>query len=67
MRQHLGIDHQFGTVAPGQRADLLLLGSNPLEDLDNLTDLNGVMVRGQWVDRAAIGGRLAAIAAKHSG
>ncbi len=67
VREHLGIDHQFGTVASGQRADLLLLGSNPLEDLDNLTDLNGVMVRGQWVDRAAIDARLAAIAAKHSG
>ena len=25
----------FGTVAPGKRADLLLLGKNPLEDVTN--------------------------------
>ena len=67
VREHLGIDHDFGTVAPGQRADLVLLGSNPLEDLANLTDRVGVMVRGRWVDRAEIDAGLEALAAKHGG
>ncbi len=67
VREQLGIDHDFGTVAPGQRADLVLLGSNPLEDLDNLTDRVGVMVRGQWVTRAEIDAGLEALAAKHAG
>jgi imidazolonepropionase-like amidohydrolase len=66
VREHLGIDDDFGTVAPGQRADLVLLGSNPLEDLDNLTDRVGVMVRGQWVTRAEIDAGLDALAAKHA-
>ena len=67
VREHLGIDHDFGTIAAGQRADLVLLGSNPLDDLANLTDRVGVMVRGQWVTRAEIDARLGRLAARHAG
>jgi hypothetical protein len=67
VREHLGLDDQFGTVAPGQRADLVLLGSNPLDDLDNLTDRVGVMVRGRWLPRAELDAGLEALAAKHAG
>ena len=67
VRDHLGLDGSFGTVAPGQRADLLLLESSPLEDLSNLTDRVGVMVRGRWVSEAEIQAGLEAIAAKHGG
>ena len=67
VREHLGIDHRFGTVAPGQSADLLLLPSNPLEDLANLRDLSGVMVGGRWIDRTQIEVGLATIEAKYSG
>ena len=65
VREELGIDDAFGTIAPGQRADLVLLGSNPLADLTNLTDRVGVMVRGQWVTRDEIDRRLEALAEKH--
>jgi len=41
---HRKITHSFGTVSVGQRADLVLLGSNPLDDLDNLHDRAGVMI-----------------------
>ena len=64
---HLGLDGNFGTVAPGQRADLVLLGSNPLDDLANLFDRAGVMVRGRWVTRAEIDAGLEALAAKFAG
>ncbi len=64
---HLGLDGNFGTIAPGQRADLVLLGSNPLDDLANLFDRVGVMVRGRWVGRVEIDAGLEALAAKHSG
>lgn len=67
VREHLGLDEDFGTIVPGQRADLVLLGSNPLTDLDNLTDRVGVMVRGQWLTREEIDAGLAALAAKHAG
>jgi imidazolonepropionase-like amidohydrolase len=66
VREHLGIDDRFGTIAAGQRADLLLLESNPLDDLGNLTDRVGVMVRGQWISAAEIDAGLEALAAKHA-
>ena len=64
---HLGLDGNFGTVAVGQRADLVLLSRNPLDDLANLTDRVGVMVRGRWITRAEIDAGLAALAEKHAG
>ena len=64
---HLGLDGGFGTVAEGQRADLVLLNANPLDDLANLMDRAGVMVRGRWVGGEEIDERLAALAAKHAG
>ena len=64
---HLALDGNFGTIAPGQRADLVLLGSNPLDDLANLFDRVGVMVGGRWVGREEIDAGLEALAAKHSG
>jgi imidazolonepropionase-like amidohydrolase len=65
VREALGRDDRFGTVAPGQRADLLLLASNPLDDLASLTDRVGVMVRGRWVPAEEIDAGLQALAAKH--
>jgi hypothetical protein len=44
-------EHEFGTVAVGKRADLLLVESNPLRDLAALRDPAGVMVRGKWLPR----------------
>lgn len=44
----LGQEKEFGTIAPGLRADLLLLEANPLEDVAHLDRRIGVMVRGRW-------------------
>ncbi|MET0226396.1 MAG: amidohydrolase family protein [Dokdonella sp.] len=38
----------FGTIAPGQRADLILSANNPLEDLSTLRQPLGVMASGTW-------------------
>ncbi len=38
---------EFGTVAPGFRADLVLLAANPLEDIGNLNTRIGDMKRGR--------------------
>lgn len=67
VREHLGKNEVFGAVETGHRADLVLLSSNPLEDLDHLTDRVGVMVRGRWVPREEIDAGLEALAAKHAG
>lgn len=55
----------FGTVAVGKRADLLLVDANPLENIANLERRSGVMVRGRWLPQAEIRARLERIAAEH--
>ncbi len=52
----------FGSVAVGHRADLLLLNANPIEDIANVSSRGGVMVNGRWMPEAEIQERLAAIA-----
>jgi imidazolonepropionase-like amidohydrolase len=39
---------QEGTIEPGKRADLLLLPSNPVEDIRNLRKASRVMHDGRW-------------------
>ncbi len=56
---------QFGTVAAGMRADLILLDANPLDDLDAMQNPAGVMVRGRWLSRDDLDRGLAEIAARH--
>ena len=46
----LGRD-DIGTLEPGRRADFVVVGSNPLEDIANLRDINEVWVGGVRVDR----------------
>ena len=50
----LGAEREFGTVAAGKRADLLLLDSDPRRDLARRESIAGVMTRGRWLDRAAL-------------
>ncbi len=38
----------FGVVAPGRRADLILVDANPLDDVKNVARRAGVMARGVW-------------------
>jgi imidazolonepropionase-like amidohydrolase len=40
---------EFGAVAVGLRADLLLLDANPLDDVANAARRVGVMARGKWL------------------
>lgn len=49
---------EWGTVATGRRADLVLLNANPLEDIANTKKIEGVMVRGQWLTSESIQQRL---------
>lgn len=53
----------FGKVEVGQRADLLLLEANPLEDVANVSKRAGVMVNGKFITEDAIQKRLQEIQA----
>ena len=54
---------EFGVVAPGKRADLVLLAADPLADIHNTTQIQAVWHQGKYFDRAALDALLAA--AKH--
>jgi imidazolonepropionase-like amidohydrolase len=43
--------NEIGTIEVGKKADLLLVNSNPLDDIDALKAHCGVMVKGQWMSR----------------
>jgi imidazolonepropionase-like amidohydrolase len=53
-REVLHRSDPVGTVTVGSRADLVLLDANPLEDVTRSRKINGVMVRGRWLDRSAL-------------
>lgn len=46
--EFLGASGEFGIVAVGRRADLILADANPLEDVGNVAHRVGVSVRGRW-------------------
>lgn len=64
--EQLKQDGRFGTVAVGNRADLVLLDADPLQTVENLTRRAGVMVRGRWVSRTEIEKGLAELAARYA-
>jgi len=47
--EYLGMLDQMGTVDEGKLADLVLLGSNPLANIRNTTDIEAVIVRGKLI------------------
>ncbi len=53
---------EFGTVAVGRRADLLLLSANPADDISHIRNRVGVMVNGRWIPSDEIDRRLRNIA-----
>lgn len=55
----LGREHEFGRIAPGQRADLVLLAADPLADIRTLAEPRGVMLRGRWLPRDSLDAILA--------
>ena len=56
----------WGKIAPGHRADLVLLHANPLEDIANTQEIAGVMVKGKWLAEASLEARVEAIAARNA-
>jgi imidazolonepropionase-like amidohydrolase len=58
-------EKEFGTVATGRRADLLLVEANPLEDVKNVSKRTGVMVNGRWLTEEELQQRLAALKASY--
>ena len=52
--EYLGLSESFGTIEVGKRADLILLSKNPLDDISNIRDQEGVVVAGKWLPKNEI-------------
>jgi imidazolonepropionase-like amidohydrolase len=52
--EYFGAAGEWGTIAPGRRADLVLLSANPLDDIRNTTRIEGVAIGGRWLTRAEL-------------
>jgi imidazolonepropionase-like amidohydrolase len=63
----LRAEQDFGTIAPGRRADLVLLLADPLADIKNLRRRAGVMVRGHYLPEEELKARMDALAAVYKG
>ncbi|MCP4406115.1 MAG: amidohydrolase family protein [bacterium] len=50
--ERMGRGGNFGTIEVGQRADILLLTANPLENVSATRDRSGVMTNGRWYTQA---------------
>jgi len=48
----------FGTIEVDKRADLLLIEANPLDNVDNIKKLRGVMAAGRWYSKATLQKRI---------
>lgn len=52
--RYAGVDGSTGSVAVGKRADLVLLGANPLDDIANIRKIMAVIHDGRLYDRARL-------------
>lgn len=60
------LGRNLGTIAVGQVADLLLVASNPLDDLGTLRHPEAVMIGGKWLDRERLAEMLAPLEESHA-
>jgi imidazolonepropionase-like amidohydrolase len=59
--EYLGESRDAGTIEVGKRTDLILVDANPLENIAAASKIEGVLIRGRWVDREEIDRRMAQI------
>lgn len=52
--EYFGLAEQYGTVAAGKVADLLLLGADPLQDIGHTERIEAVVFNGHLYDRVAL-------------
>jgi len=50
----LGLSQELGTLEPGRLADLVVIDGDPLDDLDDLRQIEAVVMAGVWIDIAEL-------------
>jgi adenine deaminase len=61
----MGRSNEFGTIEEGKRADLILLDANPLDNVGNIQERVGVMLRGRWLAEDQLQAMLAGLAGSY--
>jgi adenine deaminase len=51
---YAGREQEFGSLEKGKRADIVLLNSNPLTDINNVRGIDGLLYNGFYYDRNAL-------------
>jgi imidazolonepropionase-like amidohydrolase len=49
--QFMGLGERLGSISEGKAASMVLLWANPLEDINNAQQIEGVFLRGQYFSR----------------
>ncbi|GAB4235560.1 MAG: hypothetical protein Tsb0034_09780 [Ekhidna sp.] len=62
----LNQESNFGTIEKGKRADMVLLNSNPLEDIEAINSIEGVLVNGNWINKEGLSHMLDSLNIKNS-
>jgi imidazolonepropionase-like amidohydrolase len=52
--EFFGLEGEMGAIAPGMRADLVLLSADPLADISNTRRIEAVVSKGRLLDAAAL-------------
>ncbi len=60
--KYFDMEGVFGKVKEGLEADLILVNDNPLENLDALKNISGVIRQGKWLPKETIDTKLVEIA-----
>lgn len=61
----MGNPKEWGTIEVGKRADMVLLNANPLDNISNTREIEGVMVRGRWLPIAELQEMMDGLATKY--
>jgi imidazolonepropionase-like amidohydrolase len=40
-----------GTISEGKNAEFIILAKNPFDNIKNTREIEGVMLKGQWLDK----------------
>lgn len=64
--EFLGVSEDRGTIERGKRADLVLLGGDPLADITNTRRITGVFVSGVYLSAAELDQRMESLADRYT-